>query len=63
MPGLVQSTSSTGVIGNAYTSQLNVTVSPEMKNRTVECAYDDGVNETTVGVSTCILTTGVHFHT
>ena len=50
---------SIGVIDNRYTSQLNVTVSPEMDNRTVECAYDDGITETIVGVRTVILTPGI----
>ena len=30
------------VEGNNYTSQLNVTVTSEMKGRTIECAFDDG---------------------
>ena len=40
-----------------YSSQLNVTVTPEMHNETVEC-IQDGFNETSVGTCTLILTTG-----
>ena len=31
-----------GVINDSYISQLNVTVSPELNNTTVECWYDNG---------------------
>ena len=48
---------STEVTNGSYTSQLNVTVSPEMHNGTVECIQDD-FNETFVGVCTLILATG-----
>ena len=31
-----------GVVNNSYTSQLSVTVSPELNNTTVECLHDNG---------------------
>ena len=46
-----------GVLDNYYTSQLNVTLSPEMNNRTVECVYDNGT-ETIVGSAVLAFTTG-----
>ena len=46
-----------GVVDNHYTSQLNVTLSPEMNNRTVECVYDNGT-ETIVGSAVLAFTTG-----
>ena len=49
---------SSEVISNSiYSSQLNVTVTPEMHNGTVECIQDD-INEIFVGACTLILTTG-----
>ena len=49
---------SSEVISNSmYSSQLNVTVTPEMHNGTVECIQDD-FNEISVGTCTLILTTG-----
>ena len=30
------------VEGDCYTSQLNVTISPNLDNQTVECAYSGG---------------------
>ena len=48
---------STEVTNNSYSSQLNVTVSPEMHNGTVEC-IQDSFNETSVGTCTLILTKG-----
>lgn len=32
-----------------YTSQLTVTVTPELIGKNVECAYDDVINVTTIG--------------
>ena len=40
-----------------YSSRLNVTVTPEMHNGTVECIQDD-FNETFVGTCTLIFSTG-----
>ena len=46
---------SSGVTSNgSYISQLNVTVSPEMHNGTIECIQED-FNELTVGTCTLIL--------
>ena len=50
---------STEVTNNSYSSQLNVTVSPEMHNGTVEC-IQDSFNETSVGICTLILAMGKH---
>ena len=47
-----------GVVDNNYTSQLNVTVSPELNNKTVECVYDNGTEEI-VGSDILSLTTGI----
>ena len=49
---------SSKVTSNTYVSQLNVTVSPEMHNGTIECIQDD-FNETVVGACTLILATGI----
>ena len=37
-----------GVVNNHYTSQLMLTVSPEMNNRTVECVHDYNLTSTVV---------------
>ena len=37
---------SLGVEGNNYTSQLNVTVTPDIAGKIVECFYDDGCTAT-----------------
>ena len=48
-----------GVDGNNYTSQLNVTVSAEMNNKTVECVHE--FNFTTTGLfSTVIIVHELH---
>ena len=49
-----------GVVDNHYTSQLNVTLSPEMNNRTMECIYDNGT-ETIVGSAVLAFTTGTYY--
>ena len=36
------------VINNTYVSELNVTVNPEMSNKTVQCVHDYNITETTV---------------
>ena len=48
---------STEVTNNSHSSQLNVTVSPEMHNGTIEC-IGDGLNVTSIGAYTLILATG-----
>ena len=45
------------VTNNSYSSRLNVTVTPEMHNGTVECVRDD-FNATFIGTCTLKLTTG-----
>ena len=49
------------ITNNTHSSQLNVIVSPEMHNETVECIHDT-LNATSVlvGTYTLILTTGIH---
>jgi hypothetical protein len=37
--------------GNNYTSQLNVTITPDTAGKTVECEYDDGLTATLVFTS------------
>ena len=37
---------------NCYTSELRVTVSTSFNDRSIECAYNSGTDETTIGVST-----------
>ena len=36
---------SLSVEGNNYTSQLNVTVTPDTAGKTIECSSDNGINE------------------
>ena len=47
-----------GVEGNYYTSQLNVTITPDIAGKTVECFYDDGHIATLLFILT-IPTTGL----
>lgn len=47
------------VIGNCYTSQLNVSVSSSLSGKTVECLYDDGLTTTTIGNHSIIITSGI----
>ena len=47
------------VVDDSYISQLNVKVSPEMNNKTVECLYDDGTMTALIGISTVTITTGI----
>ena len=49
------------VINNSYTSQLIVTVNPEVNNSTVECIRD-GSMEMTVGTCPLSLASGKHGH-
>ena len=37
---------------NCFTSQLNVTLSPSLNGRTVECAHDDTSTTTVIGTTT-----------
>ena len=48
-----------GAVDNRYISQLNVTVSRELINKTVECVYDGGTEEV-VGSDVIPVTTGVY---
>jgi hypothetical protein len=51
---------SLGVQGNNYTSQLNVTITPETAGKTIMCVYDDLIgNQPTIKFSTII--PGNHF--
>ena len=48
-----------GVVNNSYISQLNVTVSPELNNTTVECWYDNGTTSTFIrSIQITVLATG-----
>ena len=47
-----------GVVNNRYTSQLMLTVSPEMNNRTVECVHDYNLTSTVVDSATILSATG-----
>lgn len=49
---------STEVSNNSYSSQLNVTVSPEMHNGTIECTQLSLAGESFVGICTLIIATG-----
>ena len=52
---------STNFTNNGYTSELNVIVSPEMHNETVECVqHGPGIHLTSVETCTLILATGKH---
>ena len=54
---------STEVTHNRYSSQLNVTISPEMHNGTVECdsvQHEPDIHVIAVGACTLILATGKH---
>jgi hypothetical protein len=49
------------VANNSYSSQLNITVSPEMHNGTVECSKENfDLTSDTVGAYTLILATGIN---
>ena len=54
--------SSVGVLEDHYTSQLNVTISQDMINETIECVHEDSVgkftNRSTIGRMTLNITTG-----
>ena len=47
-----------GVVNNRYTSQLMLTMSPEINNRTVECVHDHNLTSTVVDSATILLATG-----
>ena len=46
---------------NAFTSQLNVSVTTNLHGKTVECVYDNGTT-TTIGNSSIVITTGEKKH-
>ena len=51
-------------MGNIYSSQLNITVSPEMHNGTVECIQDlPNATSVTVATYTLRLATGNCYNT
>ena len=50
---------SVGVEGNRFTSQLNVTVSTSLNNKTVQCAYDSGVQMNTVDEASLNVISGI----
>ena len=41
-----------GVNESIFTSQFSLTVSPEMNNKTVECAYDNGTTVSVIDTAT-----------
>ena len=48
-----------GVVNGSYISQLNVTVSPELNNTTVECWHDNGTTLTVIKrIQIIVLATG-----
>ena len=49
---------SIGVFNNMYISQLRLTASLELNNKSVECIHDNGDNETLAGSDTIFITTG-----
>ena len=44
-------------LDNAFTSQLNVSITASLQGKTVECVYDNGT-ATTIGRSSIVITTG-----
>ena len=44
--------------GNTYISQLDVLVSDKLRNKTVECIYNDGINERSIGSMALVVSTG-----
>ena len=50
------------VDNNSYTSQLNITVSHSAAGKTIECAYDNGQREASIGTDTISITTGKLFY-
>ena len=41
-----------GVVNNCYISQISLTVSEEIINKTIGCLYDNGIHETIIGQET-----------
>lgn len=48
-------------IGDVYTSQLDVKVKSELIGETIECVYDNLINETVVDSLTIQYISGEHF--
>ena len=46
------------VTGDNYTSQLIIPVTPEIDNKTVECAHDNGATVRVISASTVDITSG-----
>ena len=42
-----------------YTSQINITASSTMNNKTVECAYNDGSTTSVIGTSIVTIISGI----
>ena len=51
------------VIGNNYTSQINITLDPSMDGKSVVCSYENGSSDTIVGNSSIEFTTGMLIYT
>ena len=48
------------VVDNCYTSQLNVTISSNLNNKTVECIYNGNAGTITIGSPTLTVVEGVY---
>ena len=48
----------TGNNTQCFSSQLNITVNPSMRNKSVECTHDSADGSTVIGTSTLVFTTG-----
>ena len=56
---IIASSVGPGVLGDLYTSNLNIIVSQHMINETIECVHEDTVgNRSTIGRMTLNITTG-----
>ena len=45
-----------GVMGDNYTSQLTMSVTPEINNKTVQCVHDNGTTVGVISTSTVAIT-------
>ena len=53
---------SLSVVDNCYTSRLTVAVQMEMDGQTLECAHDDGLTVTTIGMTRIDIETGKYIY-
>ena len=55
---------SIGVTNECYTSQLNVTISTNLNNKTVRCSHDSNIGSRfdIIGMSTLTVVTGKFIH-